>query len=502
MPHATQLALLLASPLAQAQPALAAVERACQDVLQELLRLVFAFLSQPVTPEATAAFETQTAALLRELGRRILERTYQRVEPDAADELPARCEWDGLEFSRRRVPTPHRGGLGTLCGTITLHRFTYEPLAEARDEGQRSLAPLELALGIVAGNATPALAERVGRLAAGHTQSEVLETLAAEHGVSWSVSVLRNVTQELAAGLAAHRHAAQKQQLLRWLQQAHASRGRHRPVLAVGRDGIMVPLRGDQPWREAAVGTLSVHDRRGRRLGTVYLGQMPEAQQATLSEELTRLIREVLAEWTGPPPRLAYITDAGHHPTTYFHDVLQRLADPHRPGRCLVWTWVVDFSHACCHLTRLAEALFGDDAAARHAWLRRMRRLLKERPHGVFCVLHSAARLHHDRWLPQKAEAAYQAAYGYLREHLASMQYAAFRRQGLPIGSGVTEAACKTVFTQRFKESGMSWHLDSGQRILDLRVILLSGLWEPVFRSWLQSRPLIPELTRCYNIAI
>ena len=29
-----------------------------------------------------------------------------------------------------------------------------------------------------------------------------------------------------------------------------------------------------------------------------------------------------------------------------------------------------------------------------------------------------------------------------------------------PIGSGVTEAACKTIFTQRFKRSGMKWKLD------------------------------------------
>jgi hypothetical protein len=45
----------------------------------------------------------------------------------------------------------------------------------------------------------------------------------------------------------------------------------------------------------------------------------------------------------------------------------------------------------------------------------------------------------------------------------------------LPIGSGVTEAACKTIYTQRMKLSGMRWDKEGAQRVLNLRVVLLSG---------------------------
>ena len=76
-----------------------------------------------------------------------------------------------------------------------------------------------------------------------------------------------------------------------------------------------MPIRGDDSYREAATATVSVYDRAGKRLGTVYLGRMPEPGQGTLSEQLTRLITDVLAGWSEPLPRLAYITDAGHHPT-------------------------------------------------------------------------------------------------------------------------------------------------------------------------------------------
>src|SRR3954452_13681324 len=97
----------------------------------------------------------------------------------------------------------------------------------------------------------------------------------------------------------------------------------------------MVPIGGDHSYREAATATLAVYDRTGKRLGTVSLGQMPESGQETLSDQLTRLITDVLSQWAGPLPRLAYITDAGHHPTEYFEQVLQPMRHPCRPEELL-----------------------------------------------------------------------------------------------------------------------------------------------------------------------
>src|SRR5262249_58088237 len=85
-------------------------------------------------------------------------------------------------------------------------------------------------------------------------------------------------------------------------------------------------------------------------------------------------------------------------------------------------------------------------------------------------------------------------AYRYLRGHRRWMDYPGYRRRGLPIGSGVTEAACKTVFTQRFKRSGMRWGRESGQVILDLRVVSLSGIWEEALARDLATR-VVPEPT-------
>ena len=131
-------------------------------------------------------------------------------------------------------------------------------------------------------------------------------------------------------------------------------------MLAVGRDGLMLPIRGEACYREGATATVSVHDRKGRRLGTVYLGRMPEPGQETLSRQLTAVIEDALCEWNGPLPRLAYITDGGNHQTQYFRRVLKRMRHPRCPGQRLKWEWVIDYYHACEYIYKLAEALFSD----------------------------------------------------------------------------------------------------------------------------------------------
>jgi len=57
----------------------------------------------------------------------------------------------------------------------------------------------------------------------------------------------------------------------------------------------------------------------------------------------------------------------------------------------------------------------------------------------------------------------------YFRKNRAKMRYAEWKRQGFMIGSGVVEAACKTLVTQRLKLSGMRWGKHGAQAILTMR---------------------------------
>jgi len=204
--------------------------------------------------------------------------------------------------------------------------------------------------------------------------------------------------------------------------------------------------------------------------------------------------RSVLSAWEGPLPRLVYVTDAGQHQTSYFKEVLSQMENPRVAGQRLQWLWIVDYYHAASYVSKLAEVLFSQEKT-RQAWARRMRRVLRDEERGVICVLHSAAQYYWRKEWNKQQDKEYWEAYNYLLRHSKQMKYSEYRRAGLPIGSGVTEAGCKVVFTQRFKESGMTWSLEGGEVILRLRLAVLSGVWEEVYREYLNHRPLVSLAT-------
>lgn len=58
------------------------------------------------------------------------------------------------------------------------------------------------------------------------------------------------------------------------------------------------------------------------------------------------------------------------------------------------------------------------------------------------------------------------------------MNYAGHLSYNLPIGSGVIEAACKTLVAQRMNCSGMRWRHPGGQGVLTLRSLIQSDLFD------------------------
>ena len=456
-------------------------------LLEPSLRILFGHVQtlrqQPPTPQRTLDFEMETENVLCEMGRTLADHEYNHIEPEQRQDCPLRMRFGDQEYRRR--PKSHNT-IATLFGTIELYRYLYEPT----EAGEHAIFPLELQLGVEAGLATPALAERVGLWSAEHEQAQVLQLLEQEHNVSWSVTSLRKLTASLRDGMASFREDTQVAKLLEMLDKATQSKGKHRPVLAAGRDGIHTPIR-KAGYHEGATATVSVHDRRGRRIGTVYLGRMPESGQTTLSEQLTSLIQRVLNAWHaqgGARPRLAYLTDAGFHPKDYYLRVLRHMADPWQPGKKLCWQWIVDYWHACGYVNDLAESLFGDGARAA-GWFRKWRHWLRDRQQGLANILRSAMWHYNNSKQTKSADKKFWEAYRYLRKHAVWMHYASYRKAGLPIGSGVTEAACKTVFAERLKRSGMTWGLAGGQVILDLRVLVLSKVWQETHQAYLSSRP-------------
>jgi hypothetical protein len=467
----------------RAIPAVVTAVEPCNYFQESVDEIVQRFRSEPVTPKRFMELENALRGAADEACRQVLEREANGCEAEDKKAAPSKVRYH-KETYRINKKTPAR--IATPFGTITVWSLYY--LNEAA--GEPGLHPLHLRLGIGAGAGTPALLERVARMSVDHTQCEVRVWLRREHGLVWSNDRLRSALVGFRQALLPFVADLQKARLLTWLKQAEQSRGRHCPVLAVGRDGVMIPM-CQGGYKEASTGTVSVYDRRRRRLGTVYLGQMPEEKQVTLTCTLTALVKATLVAWQGRVPRLVYVTDKGSAPDDYYRRMLKKMKHP-RDQKLLTWEWVLDFYHVSSYLGKMADALFGPETPAGGQWFRKVRRWLRDRSHGAAQVLRSALQ-HLDRRRMTKAQKVeFWKAYRYVRRHRRLMDYQGYRRRGLPIGSGVTEAACKTVFTQRFKRSGMRWQRESGQVILDLRVIHLSGIWEDAFAADLAAREL-PE---------
>jgi hypothetical protein len=136
---------------------------------------------------------------------------------------------------------------------------------------------------------------------------------------------------------------------------------------------------------------------------------------------------------------------------------------------------IVDFYHAAEHLKTACDATWGEGSPQSKAEFARLRTLLEEAEDGVDRVIGSL------QYRAGRAKGArrkrIRRELTYFRNQRHRMAYARYQAAGLPIASGVVEAACKTLATQRLKRSGMAWLHAGGQAILTLRSLIQSGRW-------------------------
>ena len=86
--------------------------------------------------------------------------------------------------------------------------------------------------------------------------------------------------------------------------------------------------------------------------------------------------------------------------------------------------------------------------------------------------------------LSKSRRAALDAERTFFARNGHRMDYARFRRNGWPIGSGPVEAACKSVVKARLCRSGMRWSPSGGQHILSLRTYVKSDRWNAMWSQY------------------
>jgi hypothetical protein len=393
-------------------------------------------------------------ALGRELARFDLNVPQIEVEGERYDRV-LRCE------------TTYNSAAGPVRTERSLYRSP---------RGGRAICPLELRAGIIEGYWTP-LAAKQGTWAVAHlTPQESAELFELLGNMTPSKSTLDRLPKALSAPWEATRPEFEAT----WRQQETVPP--EAVSMAVSLDGVMAPMKDGKrqakrqaaltkgkspsgPFGDQEVGcaTVSYDDCLGERLCTRRMARMPEAKKATLKSQLTAEVLGALVQ--RPDLRVVKVADGAVDNWTYLGETLP------------VGEEVLDFYHATEQLSDALGAAYGEGTPKYQERLATLRDVLRDAPQGVDNVIEALCRLrsHYPR------RQAIHKTMAYFRKHRHRMHYHDLRAQFLPIGSGVVEAACKTLVSQRLKRSGMRWRVPGGQAILTFRALCQSARFE---RAW------------------
>jgi len=138
---------------------------------------------------------------------------------------------------------------------------------------------------------------------------------------------------------------------------------------------------------------------------------------------------------------------------------------------------VLDWSHAVQNVAKAAAAAFGEGTLEAQAWLaERKVELWEGRVAAVGAALLRLPRRRGERGR------VIRNVLEYIIQHTNRMDYARFRAEERPIGSGTVESGAKNVVQCRMKRGGQSWSSNGARRMLAALGELHSGRWEGTYR--------------------
>ena len=380
---------------------------------------------------------------------------------ESLDDGAARLEREGKLY-RRVDPTPRR--IMTSVGEVSYWRPRY------RSDGKASIVPVDEQVCFAEGYFTELAAEQGVFLMSNLPPRDCVSLYEKLRIEGASLSSL----QRLAETAGVHWEGCKEQGLAEI--RAAETVPEAATTVCISLDGTMLPMLAEgkdggkaTSWKEASVGTLTCYDAEGERLRTLYLGQMPETRKSTLKEQLADELAHVLE--FRPDLQVCAVADAAPDNWTFLSQYAPEEFQ------------VVDVWHACQHLGAAAELIFPHDSTARERWFRKYRRILKDETEGVETVIRSL-RYYYDK--TGRLDEGLQRELNYFRNHRDRMAYNRHQDLNLPIGSGVTESACRSVIGLRMKRPGQRWGMDGGKAILAFRALVKSqrfdAAWSAILR--------------------
>lgn len=446
------------------------VAKAVEAVIAAAMQLV------AVVPGSFAERETALLAALQEGGRVALERDLQRMETA----LPAEV----LIGNERRVYREHQDGSDvypSLFGDLHVRRRSF------REVGVRNgptVIALELMAGLIEG-ATPAFAHNIAEGYGLHDIRKHLKVLASSHRHTPPRATLERLAQRLSGSISQQIPAIEP--LVRASEVLPAAAC----GVVVGLDRTSAPMAEPRPerapkkprrrrrkprvratpapidvnYRMAYVGTVTVVDEHGESLEVRRYAWPASCPPETLCARMAADVEVALKQREMP---VLVMQDAAPEMWNLVRDALRPLRRPDCIVLCLE---AIDLMHALGHLSDALIAL-GDDEATRQRQLTGWHAQLLARDSAIEDIENELLLR-----LPTTSGAersALEDELTFLRNNKDRIRYARLARRGLPLGSGVTESAAKTVINQRAKGAGQRWKEPGLRHALAVRSIVQS----------------------------
>jgi hypothetical protein len=259
--------------------------------------------------------------------------------------------------------------------------------------------------------------------------------------------------------------------------------------VSVGLDRVSLPLEEPRPrpvgrprkdapkrpaqrvFRMAYCTTITFHDETGAALHTIRQGAIPSVDPLDLCDRLLADAVAILEQ--RPDLHVVLLSDGAPE----LRDLLRSALDEATLGTTV--HELLDFWHLLEKLASAAQVVHG--AARAPAVLAGWRVGLLNR-HAAADEIHAALIGSGKRQVCIGPNRPVHDAIIYLENHRERMGYPGARRRGLPIGSGNTEATCKTLITVRMKRSGARWKETTAADVINLRALALSDRWEPALQ--------------------
>jgi hypothetical protein len=460
-----------------------------QAAEEELLKLLAAV--EAIEDGDLKAVEETIFSGIFLIGRKLMEGRMTKEKDPAPPKIQGECGHDQKLVGYRKKK------LITMFGEVEFKRAYYQCQIDEEQENEQSQtqscshgrAPGDELWGIKRARTTAGVQQYISYLCSMLTFDEAAEAFRRVLPGKMSARQALNLSRPVGRALAEEEDREVKNRFDQVPQaKTHDVEGEQQPLVKdipriyIEPDGIMgrmrresVPMekhekerRGDV-YRENRVGTTFLAERgkeRSELAPDVWIDTPKEGSQRYVARRTAlggfdKLLYTLACQsGLARAKQVVVIGDGAHW--------IWDLADEQFPGA----VQIVDLYHAQEHVWDVAHAVFGRTTAQGISWAKAACDLLV---HGkIEDLLALISELPAIAPPSGQSKSIPQQAIGYFTTNAERMRYPTFRAQGMHVGSGIAEAACKRVVSTRFKQTGMRWTPDGLDAILPLRTAKLN----------------------------